>query len=126
MLMCFLARPGAARLRAYVLARLRASGGVEVVGTAGEADAVIEGNGETWVKEYLLSSTRGTGSVRQPVFGGYLSLELRDKNGETMWSYMVTPVMRRIGFDGSASSTVQRVPMPNQSSECFSRVTRTS
>jgi hypothetical protein len=49
---------------------------------------VIEGNGETLVKGYLSSSTRGAGSVRQPVFGGYLSLEVRDKNRETMWSYM--------------------------------------
>jgi hypothetical protein len=99
---------------------------VEVVGTAREADAVREGKGETWVKGYLSSRTRCAEVCGSLHLAATYRLSCETNTEKPMWSYTVTPVMRRIEFDGSASSTVQVVPIPNQPSEYFSNVTRTS
>ena len=63
---------GAADLRAKVIDRLRALGSFRLVDNPADADAVLHGSGELWVK-------------------GYLSLDLQSRSGETLWSYLVTP-----------------------------------
>ncbi len=83
--------PGAALLQQDVVEKLKASHDLRVVGQAGEADFVVQGNGETWVKGYISNDGRNPSSMRQPVLGGYLSLELKGKDGQALWSYMVTP-----------------------------------
>lgn len=87
----FQGKSGTADLRDKVIARLRSSHEVSVVGTEAEADAVVHGSGETWIKGYVSVSPAPKASVRQPVYGGYLSLELQGKGGATLWSYLVTP-----------------------------------
>jgi hypothetical protein len=61
------------------------------------ADAVIGGTGETWIRGYysLNPRVRSVGSDAHPIYGGYLSVELKGRGGETLWSYLVTP--RRFG-----------------------------
>ena len=87
----FPVNPGSALLQQDVLEQLKASHHLEVVHDASEADFVVQGNGETWIKGYVSNNARNPSSARQPVVGGYLSLELKNKNGQALWSYMVTP-----------------------------------
>jgi len=53
----------------------------------------LGGGGEIWVKGYRSLNPRSGRSPSNgtPVYAGYLSVELRDRNGETIWSYLATP-----------------------------------
>jgi len=82
---------GSADLRKEVVERLQQSGKVILVSSPSDADAVVQGSGELWLEGYQALSPRGPPSMRQPVFSGYLSLEVKNRNGETIWSYFVTP-----------------------------------
>ena len=69
-----------------------------LAGKPDSADATLTGNGEFWVKGYynLNPRERSLGEDAHRVYGGYLSVELRDRKGEVLWSYLVTP---RRGYD---------------------------
>jgi phosphate transport system substrate-binding protein len=57
------------------------------------ADAILGGGGEVWIKGYRSHNPR-LGKVAPngtPIYTGFLSIELRDKNGEILWSYLATP-----------------------------------
>jgi hypothetical protein len=73
-------------------ARLRKSHEWEVVDTPDKADATLEGRGEIWIRGYYsLNPRAGTSPANgQPVYGGYVSVELKDTRGETLWSYLAT------------------------------------
>ena len=62
-----------------------------------KADFIVSGTGETYIKGYLGTNprVRYLNSEAQPVYGGYLSVELKNPEHETVWSYLVTP--RRFG-----------------------------
>lgn len=98
---------GSADLRQKVVDRLRSSGKWQLVNTAAEADATVRGAGELWVKGYLSNSPHAATSQRQPVYGGYLSLQLQNKGGETIWSYLVTPA--RLHWSGVDQDMVDRI-----------------
>jgi len=96
----FAAKPGAEVLRGELIAELIAASGkshrIAVVKSPSEADALLSGTGESWVRGYYSLNPRVrsvTGAV--PIYGGYLSVELKGRQGETLWSYLVTP--RRSG-----------------------------
>lgn len=61
------------------------------------ADRVLTGTDQTYIKGYLARNprVRYKNSDSRPVFGGYVSVELKDRQDETVWSYLVTP--RRFG-----------------------------
>lgn len=63
------------------------------------ADAVLEGHGELWLRGYHSLSPRARVNPKyaEPLYGGYLSVKLQGKNGETLWSYLANP--GRISFD---------------------------
>lgn len=86
-------RPGASSLRDNVAALLARSHAVAVVKKPEEADAVLAGAGEIWVKGHysLNPRQREVTADTQPVYGGYLSVELKGKGDETLWSYLVAP-----------------------------------
>ena len=58
-----------------------------------EAQAVLAGTGEVRVKGHVsLNPRNGTiNGDTQALYAGYLSIELRDKKGDTLWSYLATP-----------------------------------
>ena len=64
-------------------AELRKSYTFSVAGSAGEADATLTGHGDTWLKGYYsLNPRAGTSPTNgQPVYGGYVSVELKDRGG---------------------------------------------
>jgi hypothetical protein len=86
-------KPGASNLRDSLAALLAKSHAVTVVKKPEEADAVLMGTGEVWVKGHysLNPRQREVTADTQPVYGGYLSVELKGKGDETLWSYLVTP-----------------------------------
>ncbi len=90
---------GSMQLHDNVVARLR-GGGVKVVGSEQEADVIVHGMGEVWLKGYVAINPHPAASVRQPVYGGYLSLQVANKGGEVLWSYLVTP--GRVHWNGVA------------------------
>jgi len=72
------------------------------------ADATLTGAGEFWVKGYynLNPRERSLGEDAHRVYGGYLSVELRDRKGEVLWSYLVTP---RRGYDSVGRDVAAQV-----------------
>jgi phosphate transport system substrate-binding protein len=83
---------GASDLREQVTSELRKSHKFSVATAPGEADLVLTGTGEVWVKShYSLNPRERSVNDAQAVYTGYLSVELKDKKGETVWSYLATP-----------------------------------
>lgn len=90
----FATKGDAERLRDDVTAELRKLNSVSLVPNESNADFILGGGGEIWVRGYRSFSPRSPMKLPSngvPVYGGYLSVELRNKNGVTVWSDLVTP-----------------------------------
>lgn len=89
----FTTQAGSEKLRADVAAELRKLKSIVVAPSESSADLILGGGGEIWVKGYRSLNPRSGRSPSNgtPVYDGFLSVELRDKNGETFWSYLATP-----------------------------------
>ncbi len=89
----FTTKSGGEKLREDVVAEVRKLNSVSLVPAESAADVVLGGGGEIWIKGYRSLNPRSgrLPSDGTPVYDGYLSVELRDKKGETLWSYLVTP-----------------------------------
>ena len=80
-------------LREALVKLLKGQKEVSVVPGPGTAERVLTGINRTYVKGYLSRNPRvryRNGDSR-PVYGGYVSVELKDQQDETVWSYLVTP-----------------------------------
>jgi len=88
-------KQGATALHDKLILRLRKTREIELVATPSQADAIISGSGEIWLKGYINTNAKPSPANRQPVYGGYLSVELKGKDNETLWSCLVTPGMFR-------------------------------
>jgi phosphate transport system substrate-binding protein len=85
-------KPGAAKLRDAVVGDLARSGKFHLVDNPAVADATLDGKGEVWVSGYYSMNPRErTVSDSYAIYTGYLSVELKNKKGETIWSYLATP-----------------------------------
>jgi phosphate ABC transporter phosphate-binding protein len=89
----FTTKAGSEELREDAIAELRKAGSISLVSAATGADAILGGGGEVWIKGYRSLNPRSgrLPSNGTPVYAGYLSVELRNSGGETLWSYLVTP-----------------------------------
>ena len=91
----FPAKPGADKLREDLIAELHKYHTVSVAALPGHADAVLSGTGETWIRGYYSLNPRVREvSGAQAIYGGYLSVELKGPQNETLWSYLATPSRR--------------------------------
>jgi phosphate ABC transporter phosphate-binding protein len=88
---------GAHRLREKLIDQLRQNARLEVVNAPHGAGAVVRGSGSIWLTGYLSTDPRSTSNLRQPVYRGYLSVEVLGKDREPLWSYLVTPSRFRTG-----------------------------
>jgi phosphate transport system substrate-binding protein len=85
-------KPGASDLRDQVSSEMRKSPAFRIVSGRPDAEFILTGTGEIWVKShYSMNPRNRTISSSQAVYTGYLSVELQDKKGETLWSYLATP-----------------------------------
>ena len=89
----FATQGGSEKFREDVIAELRKKALISIAADPSDADAILAGGGEIWIKGYR-SHNPELGNVPAngtPIYTGFLSIELRDKNGETLWSYLATP-----------------------------------
>ena len=89
----FTTKAGADKLREDVIEAIRKHTSLSVVSAVPEAAAILGGGGEIWVKGYRSLNPRSgrLPSDGQPFYSGYLSVELRNTQGQTLWSDLVTP-----------------------------------
>jgi hypothetical protein len=89
----FAVKQGSEQLRSDVIAQLRKLPSISVVSDQASADAILSGDGEIWVRGYKSLNPRSgrLPSNGTPVYAGFLSVEVKDTHGETLWSYLVTP-----------------------------------
>jgi hypothetical protein len=89
----FSVKEGTERLREDVISQLRKLNSISLVSNKSTADAILSGNGEIWIKGYRSLNPRSgrLPSNGLPVYAGFLSVELKDVKGETLWSYLATP-----------------------------------
>lgn len=90
----FATKTDADKLREDVIAELRKLNSVSVTTDESSADLILGGGGETWIRGYHSFSPRSHMKLPTngtPIYGGYLSVELRDRGGVTVWSDLVTP-----------------------------------
>ena len=102
----FVTQAGSEKFREDVIAELSKLNSVSLAENESSADAILGGGGEIWVTGYRshnpqLGKVPANGTA---VYAGFLSVELRDRNGETLWSYLATPpeVSRNVSKDLSA------------------------
>jgi hypothetical protein len=89
----FTVKRGSGSLRNDVIAQLRKLNSITIVPAPSDADAILDGDGEIWVKGYQSLNPRSgrLPSDGTPFYSGFLSVELKDTKGDTLWSYLVTP-----------------------------------
>ena len=91
----FVTKVGADTLRGDLIAQLRKDKSVSLVSTESSADAILGGGGEVWIRGYryrgLYPRSGPMASAGTPIYAGYLSVELRNPKGATIWSYLATP-----------------------------------
>jgi phosphate transport system substrate-binding protein len=98
----FATKAGAEKLQEDLTSELRKLSSVSLVPEKSSADVILGGGGEIWIKGYRSLNPRSgrLPSNGTPVYGGFLSVELKKPNGVTLWSYLVTP--------GAASEDVSK------------------
>lgn len=90
----FTTKAGGEKLREDMIAELRKLNSVSLVSDEASADLILDGGGEVWVKGYRSFSPRSElklPSNGTPIYGGFMSVELKNKQGVTLWSDLVTP-----------------------------------
>jgi phosphate ABC transporter phosphate-binding protein len=90
----FTTKADAKKLRDDLTADLRKLSAVSLVADESNADLILGGGGEIWVRGYRSFSPRSHMKLETngtPIYGGYLSVELKNKEGVTVWSDLVTP-----------------------------------
>ena len=95
----FAYKPGARQLQSELVKLLSKERGVALADDAASADFILSGAGETYVRGYLGTNprVRYLNSDAKPVYGGFLSVELKNREHDPVWSYLATP--RRFGSD---------------------------
>lgn len=95
-------------LKKTITSQLRKSRQWQVVDSQSDADATLEGKGEVWIRGYYsLNPRAGTSPANgKPVYGGYVSVELKDSRGETIWSYLATLHSNSTNIDGDLAAQV--------------------
>jgi hypothetical protein len=89
----FATQAGSQKFREDVVSELRKLSSVSPAADKSSADAILGGGGDVRIKGYR-SHNPQLGKVQPngtPIYTGFLSIELRDKTGQTLWSYLATP-----------------------------------
>ena len=81
----------AAQLRESLLRKLSKSHRFQLVQSPTNADAVVTGTGQIWVRGFVAINPRTPATDRQAVYAGYLSLEVAGVHDQPLWSWLATP-----------------------------------
>jgi phosphate transport system substrate-binding protein len=82
--------PQAAHLQQSFLRHLE-GGRFKLVQSAKDADAIVTGTSQIWVKGFVSINPRTPSNDRQAVYAGYLSVEVAGADGQPLWSWLATP-----------------------------------
>ncbi len=96
------------KLRENLVGELGRLTSLSLVAAERDADLILGGGGAIWIKGYHSLNPRSgrLPSDGTPVYDGYLSVELRDKKGQTVWSYLLTP---RAGAEDVPKDLAKRI-----------------
>ena len=89
----FTVKGSSKEVKRALLTQLKKLSSIIVVSKVADADAILSGQAEVWVRGYRSLNPR-SGRLPidgTPVYNGFLSVELKDVRGETLWSYLVSP-----------------------------------
>jgi phosphate ABC transporter phosphate-binding protein len=81
----------ASQLRENLVHRLAKSHRFRIVQSPKDADAIVKGTGQIWMRGFITTNSRAPELNRETVYGGYLSLEVVAAAGEPIWSWLVSP-----------------------------------
>ena len=86
-------KAGAAGFRKRIVDELKRSRDITLAVSPEDADAVLTGDSDLYIRGYIsLNPRSGTRpGDGEPVYDGFLSVELKGKNDEVLWSYLATP-----------------------------------
>lgn len=90
----FATKADAQKLHDDLVQELRKLPSVRLVADESSADLVLAGGGEVWIKGYRSFSPRSKMKLPSngtPIYSGFIAVELKDKQGMTLWSDLVTP-----------------------------------
>jgi phosphate transport system substrate-binding protein len=90
----FATKAGAEKLREDLTEEIGKLHSVSIVPDESNADLILGGGGEVWIRAYRSFSPRSHMKLPTngtPIYGGFLSVELKNKHGVTVWSYLATP-----------------------------------
>jgi hypothetical protein len=104
-------KSGSEKLQSALIAQLKKLRSVSVVADAAASDARLNGDGEVWIKGYQSLNPR---SGRMPsngtaIYGGFLSVELTDAQGDTQWSYLASENSAEDIFGALAKQVAQHL-----------------
>jgi phosphate transport system substrate-binding protein len=93
------ANEGAEELRRELIEVIRHTRRLQLARSAEQSDAVLEGEGGLWIRGYHSLSPRARANPKsaEPQYGGYLSIKVQGKDGETLWSYLGNPKRVSLG-----------------------------
>ena len=77
-------------LRQRIVDRLTKSGRLKVADNSSTPDLILRGSSSIWPTGTISFSPHSK-SVSETIYQGYLSVDLVDKSGQIVWSYLVTP-----------------------------------
>jgi len=104
------AKPALAGVGRSLMRDLEKSGAIQVVDTPSQADAILSADGDIYVKGYVSLNPRSGNSPGhgEPVRAGYLSVELKGKGNETLWSFLATPRFGSTNIEHEISKQVTK------------------
>lgn len=82
-------------VRDRVLQKLKSAGTIQVIENSASPDALLRGSATIWKTGYIFTSPRSK-AAEEATYQGYASVELNDKSGQALWSYLATP--RHVGW----------------------------
>jgi hypothetical protein len=85
-------KPGSEKLQTTLVAQLKKLRSVSLVTDINASEARLSCDGEVWIKGYQSLNPRSgrMPSNGTPIYGGFLSVELTDAQGDTLWSYLAS------------------------------------
>ncbi len=104
------AKPALAGVERALARDLEKSGAIQVVQTPSQADAILSADGDIYVKGYVSLNPRSGNSPGhgEAVRAGYLSVELKGKGNETLWSFLATPRFGSTNIEHEISKQVTK------------------
>jgi phosphate ABC transporter phosphate-binding protein len=117
------------------LARHLAKSRFKLVQSQKDADAIVKGDGQVWIRGYIAINPHTPSTDREAIYGGYLSLEVIGSHGEPLWSWLATPGKHAWGnvIDDLAGRAARKLieasdssPVPSVSPAASSALAQTS